>query len=337
MTLDALLRLLAERIEDAAGPDALAPLLARAASIPLDLTRLIGLETHLGAGGGADLLVMLAPADVLRRLREADGSLVERLGGGAELEALLAALASPGAPLHDRLGDAWLEYDVAAGNARSPSLFAGPATPADAGDVVVLLGGPRVPRAVERGLRRLAGSLGPHEIVQQVGVMLARPGAPVRCVLRSPAGGRPPGADGLVRAGWKGDPARLAGALERYGRLVRHHSLAVGFEQDGALSDAVGVELHFPALDDARAVLERLVEDELATAVAAERALAWHGHDLDPDGAACPSDLRAAVELIGGRTAAAIVRRVHHVKLGLVPGRPLAAKAYLGAALRLAG
>jgi hypothetical protein len=30
------------------------------------------------------------------------------------------------------------------------------------------------------------------------------------------------------------------------------------------------------------------------------------------------------------------VRRVHHVKLGIVPGRPLTAKAYLGASLRLA-
>jgi len=337
MTLDALLRLLAERIGEAAGPDALAPLLERAASIPLDLTRLVGLETRLGAGdGGADLLVMLVPPASLRRLRDADSALADRLGGGPELESLLDALTDSGAPLHDRLGDAWLEYDLADGNGRSPSLFAGPSTPGDAGDVLLVLGGSRVPPSVEQGLRRLAAGLGEGEIVQQVGVMLGRPAAPVRCVLRSPTGGRRPGAAELVRAGWSGDRDLLARALERYGQLVRHHSLAVGFEPDGSLSGAVGVELQLPSLHDARAVMAALVADGVATAASAERALAWHGHDLDPDFAACPSDIRAAVELTGHRSTAAVVRRVHHVKLGLVPGRPLTAKAYLGASLRLA-
>jgi hypothetical protein len=97
----------------------------------------------------------------------------------------------------------------------------------------------------------------------------------------------------------------------------------------------VGIELHLPRREDADDLLSVLCDDGLAEETTCRRLLAWHGHVVDDDGAGSPTAFHAALELTRGRVAPAIVRRIHHVKLTLAPDRPLSAKAYLGAHLRL--
>jgi hypothetical protein len=112
-------------------------------------------------------------------------------------------------------------------------------------------------------------------------------------------------------------------------------SLAAGFDKDGSLLPRVGVELQLPALSNAERVFEALTSDGLSDGPTCARLLGWHGHRIDHAGEASPAGFGALKALRRGRVIPAVVRRIHHVKLTLEPGRPVTAKAYLGARYKL--
>jgi hypothetical protein len=310
------------------GDAALAPLRARAESLPLDAFRLVGFELPLHAvGAGCDLLLALAPARPLRRQLT---HLIRGAGGGPELRRLLAALSDPGDDRFGTVFDAWLEYDVASGDPRRPSLFAAPAG-SNAPELARELGA--APAAAD-GLARFVAQLDADELVQQVGVMHGRGTAQLRCVVKSRG---LPAMAALGRVGWRGDIDALADTIGRYGTSLAERSLAVGVAADGTVLAPVGVELHLPGPDDAAALLHRLEADGLAASGTADRLLRWPGHALDHDGTGTPQAFVKLAGLTRGRVVGAVVRRIHHVKLSLAPGRALTAKAYLGAWLTLVG
>jgi hypothetical protein len=325
-TVGALLRFLEPHVSDCIGAGPAAAIRLRADRLPLAGFRLIGLELPLGASERpADLLLALAPRAALR-------ALTDPLGDGPALARLLTALTDAGHELFGRIGDAWLEYDVGSGDGRRPSLFAAPAEPSVAPRLGRLLG---ASSAAASGLERLVGALGAEDWVQQVGVMLGRAEPELRCVLRSDTGSVAPGRAALNRCSWPGDGAELDRVLADYGSLARLQSVAVGFEPDGGLSAAGAAELHFPFREGAERVLQRLEADGLAAPGTSSRLLAWDGHAVQRSGESFPERFQAITALTGGRARSAIVRRIHHVKLTVVPNRPLTAKAYLGAQLML--
>jgi hypothetical protein len=335
--LTALLGLLDTELAAAFGDEPWAALDDRARSLPLDLTRLVGFEVPLSTrGAGVDLLLQLAPAASLRRLLAGNPELAHTLGGGRELADLLSALVDVEHPLFARVGDAWLEYDTGSGSGATPSLFAGPGHSEAAPALAALLYGGRLPAALNGSVERLVRSLDPGDRIQQLGVMHGRAGAPLRFVLKAAGSTSGPHVQTIVRAGWRGSRADLDRLLARYAALAPMHSLAIGLERDGEVPPAVGVELHLPYREDAERLLAALCADGLADELCCEGLLAWHGHALDEAGAASPTAFWAVPDLTRGRYVPAIVRRVHHVKLTLAPGRPVRAKAYLGARARLA-
>jgi hypothetical protein len=334
--LTALLGFLDRELTTAFGDEPYATLERRARSLPLDLTRLVGFEVPLSPpGSGVDLLLQLAPAASLRRLLAGDPELALTLGGGRELADLLSALVDVEHPLFARVGDAWLEYDTGSGAAQSPSLFAGPGSSEAASALAALLCGGTLPAAVNGPVDRLVRTLGPNDRIQQLGVMDGRRDAPLRFVLKAAGNSSGPDVRALVRAGWRGLRAELDRVLARYAALVPMHSLAIGLERDGEVPAPVGIELHLPYREDAERLLSVLCADGLAGEIACERLLAWHGHALDEACAASPTAFWAVPDLTRGRYMPAVVRRLHHVKLSLAPGRPVGAKAYLGASIRL--
>jgi hypothetical protein len=300
---------------------------ARAQSLPLGPFRLLGLEIPLAEPAApVDLLLQLAPAVALRPVAAS-------LDGGNELASLLTVLTDPHHEHFGEVGDAWLEYDVGSGDGRRPSLFARPAKATLAMPAARIL---RANPAAEAGLERLVDALGNDDRVQQIGVMHGREQPELRCVLASGGTGAGFAVGALARVGWPGDLARVADVLLRYGPLGRLRSLGIGFEPQGDVSIAIGVELHVPGRADAERLLRRMEDDGLAAPGASSRLLAWHGHALDPAGEGTPAPFHALAALTRGKAVPAVIRRIHHVKLTLVPDRALAAKAYLGAALRLA-
>jgi hypothetical protein len=141
-TLDSLLAAVREQLVPCIGAGTFDALSARAAGIPLEATRLLGLEVPIGARHGpADLLLSLVSGRQLSLLRESNPDLARRLGGGAELESLLDALSDDAHPLFGRVADAWVEYDVGSGDPRIPSLFCHPREAADTKVAGRLLGG----------------------------------------------------------------------------------------------------------------------------------------------------------------------------------------------------
>jgi hypothetical protein len=158
----------------------------------------------------------------------------------------------------------------------------------------------------------------------------------LRFVLKAAGSTSGPHLQTIVRAGWRGGRADLERLLARYAALTPMHSLAIGLERDGAVAPAVGIELHLPYREDAERLFPALCADGLADESGCERLLTWHGHALDEGCAASPTAFWPVSDLTRGRYVPAIVRRIHHVKLTLAPGLPVAVKAYLGASVRLA-
>ncbi|MBV8988621.1 MAG: hypothetical protein JO372_08675 [Solirubrobacterales bacterium] len=325
-TVADLIRFLEPDISRCLGTAPTAAIRMRAQSLPLGPFRLLGLEIPLSVPAApVDLLLQLAPAVALR-------AVAASLSAGNELASLLAVLTHRHHEHFGEVGDAWLEYDIGSGDGRRPSLFAGPAKPTLAVAVARIL---HANPAAEAGLQRLVEALGNDDRVQQIGVMHGRRQPELRCVLTSSGTGAASAMRALARVGWPGDLAALADVLLQYGPLGSRQSVGIGFDSGGELSVAVGVELLVPGRPDAERLLRRMEDDGLAAPGATSRLLAWHGHALDPAGDGAPDAFRALSALTRGKAVPAVIRRIHHIKLTLAPDRTLAAKAYLGAALRL--
>lgn len=338
-----LLELLAGELPPALVPPAARDLLRSAAPFLAPVPRL-GIECRLGAAGG--------PVDVSQHLRAGeDGPVLLRAlaRGRADAAAPAAreawtriarfaeAWGAPGPLDSGRVVEAWLEYDLetACGAETVPSVFAGFNPDAvedgrgfaavlallapDAGEAAGALG-----RALEEA-RRLGGR--PHVVV---GAMLPR-GGEVRAVVRGlgPAGA----AAWLARIGWPGAADAVGDVLERFASRAAEAGIAIGFAP-GPLP-RLGIELLAGADGGGSrplaGLLDALVQDGTCTPAAAGALAEWRG-DLTPatHRAPWPQALVAASLLAPADRWGVLSRFVNHLKLGMEPGRPAQAKAYLG-------
>jgi hypothetical protein len=274
--------------------------------------------------------VSLSGARELSALRLRDGKLAESLGGGAALDALLCALSDAQHPMFDRLGHAWLEFDVGSGDPWPPSLFAGPRQASETVSVATLLAGGSLDRPLARRIEALVHELEPDGFIHQIGVMHGRANADIRLVM-APSREFGGALHAAARAGWAGPLRDAREVFERYGPLVIGSSLALAVGADGAFAAGAGVELHLQTSEATTRLVSALVRDRLADPRLAEPLLRWHGHADDLEGEVTPAGFKVARELTRGRARTTIVRRVHHVKLTVRPEAPPSAKAYLGA------
>ena len=296
-----------------------------------------GFECPLGDDApGLDFLHCLRRAEESRYLVEApfaDGAWgrLRRFG----------ALWREGADGLDRVPSCWLEFDLrgrAAAEVPPPSLFVNvPATGAAGYDAAVeracaALGVARS-AAMRDAMARTYEVLGPVSSACETGFWLSRPTAAVRMVFTR------------VRAS---SPDELAGLLARAGHpapsVVRRGpvaalwpasgSVAVGVDVTDGIAPGCAVEVYplppervLPAEFQAEAqrrLFGDLVAAGLCTGGKAARVTGWPGsvgYGEDPG-------LDARIQLRRG---------INHVKLGVGPGRPASAKAYLslsGVALR---
>ena len=188
---------------------------------------------------------------------------------------------------------------------------------------------PAVPRAaLERCLRALpAGATLAH-----LGVMLSRPGAPLRLVIHGVRSAAVAGC--LESIGWH-DPAGRFAALVASISPYADPVVMLDIDVADTVRPKVGVEFYVRREADNRqrweALLAFLTRRGLAGPAKAAAVLAWPGWTQEPDGSRTwPENLALGDLLLRGTGASAFWRNINHVKLGYQPGQEAEAKIYLG-------
>lgn len=316
---------------------------SQAGALPAATSSLCGVECRLGnPAPDADMLVRIGPAPeewaVLERWAVAgDGATWGRI---AEL---LRRRAAADSPLAAALRNMWLEWDLAAQPAGSadPSAFfgtdrlVGGATAAWAVEAVSLLRGAPVPAPMAGGLQGLVARLPPAARLFQIGVMCARPQAPLRVCL---IGMTPEAVPAVLAAvGWPGEIEAVSVALSRFAAAIHHVALDLDLDDTGRLARKLGLELYVGKDAGAGqrlvALIQALLDEGLCLPNKATGLLAWGGmthHRLFPG--LWPAGLptrRDGPEAVESST---FCRWLHHVKLVLQPGQATEAKAYLAIA-----
>lgn len=250
--------------------------------------------------------------------------------------------ADPASPLHRRVDNVWLEFDVApeALEVPAPSLFFAPLDKGAAESLAVttlalerLSGGPRSPE-LSRPLAACFEALPQGARVFQVGAMLARSTPAVRLCIDGLTPVRL--AEYLHRVGWEGSLEAWEHATGELSGLVDEVCLAIDVGQ--SVGPKLGLELYFargvqPAQEPRwRTLLERLVQRGLCTSAKCEAVLAWPGLSKESsEGETWPEGLRRTASFLGPRALSVFVRALHHIKVSYLSGRPLEAKVYLAA------
>jgi len=248
-----------------------------------------------------------------------------------------AAWADPGADLHHRVADLWLEFDVEADGATAgtgdppvPGLLFRPASPPDVQTAnpgsapsyawvweraLPLLSGGSLSPAVQDTLIACLTHLPAHTHAYQIGLMLGRRVDAVRlCLVGSPAVLLPY----LGAMGWTGSLAEveaIAAALQPY-----VDGILLDIDVGARLYPRIGLEgiyltRYLPCVDGRwQALLDHLVAQGLCSPPTRDVLLAYCGYNL-----AQPLHRRI------------YVRGLNHIKLVYQPGLPLAAKVYFGA------
>jgi hypothetical protein len=205
-----------------------------------------------------------------------------------------------------------LEYDLPfAGRDRAATFFGlVPDAPIDASSLEELVGLPAIFADAQNG----------DVMISHVGVMLSRPGAPVRLNVA----GRDPQAmlDYLERVG---APAPRA-LLEELAPLVNHFVCALDY--DGAIADRFGIECY--ALDRL-ALCECFVERGWCDRNALPLLRDWPCELPGPPPEGLPESVARVRWLAGPNARSRILRTVNHVKVVSDPGRGIQVKAYLAA------
>jgi hypothetical protein len=316
---------------------------APGAALPAAMTSLFGFECRLGeAEPAADFLVRTGAAPD-------EWPILERFvtGRGGEVWPCVADLlrqrAGPNSPLASALRNLWLEFDlVGRGDAAArPSIFFGTdrlirgADTAWAEAMLVTLSGNAVSAAKRGCFARLTQALPASARLFQVGVMGARPDAPLRvCAIGQELAEVP---SFLAAARWPGEIGRVEHCLARYAPFADHVALDFDVDDDGGLAPRIGIEL-YNAPDQnlaaqQRAMIERLRADDLCLPAKTNGLAAWGGitherrhRDL------WPPPLLARRAALGGNLGSTFCRWLHHVKITLEPQGPANAKAYLAIA-----
>lgn len=340
--------------------ESLAEIGAIARMLPNTVTSFFGFECRLGE---------LAPrADfLLSALPEPGGAILagtSSMGGlpndfyrhpvWSHLRDFCHKWTTPGSPLHDRIENIWLEFDVE-GEPQPvpvPSIFFGPMGgigphlrddsnfPTDEDlygwltrEGLASLLGRMVPPLVERGIFDCLNSLPAGARVFQVGAMLARPSDAVRLCIANMS---PHQIEAyLQRIRWPGSAAHLRPLLAFLGTVADFFALDIDVEE--TVRPKIGLECYSygfkqPAQEPRwQNLLDALVEQGLCVPAKRAALLAWPGFeraDASPD--LWPRNLLLASRLFGGRFSSVISRSLHHLKISYEPGRSLEAKAYVG-------
>jgi len=286
-------------------------LLETGAALPLSSGG--GIECHLDCPDRADLAVRYLGTELATA-----ASLLGTVTGAAELGQRWRA--APPSPAGARM--LWLEFDVQAGIAPVPSVFAGPGYPPagkpacvpDVAEWTAMIDAlwPAAPTEAAGRVSQLLRALPVEAWIGYLGVMRGRE-------LRATVSGMTPGDVPrlLQRLRWPGDPGILAGVLDIARRLCAR--LTLGLELTGGTGARIGVELGllgadgWPRLIDAVAGLLPLTDAAIAAL------LDWPGESAE--NADWPASLR--------RQAVRIVRRLNHLKFGFDGVAPAQVKAYL--------
>lgn len=321
-------------------PEALAPILSLAGGLaPCSSS---GFEIRLGEEAPvADFLVNVVPTD---------GSRAVMAGHHPELHPPDTLLESPvwrrvrdfcrtwedpGGPLHERIRDMWLEFDMAQFDARVPipGVFFGPVW--ESGDLldtvargVSLLRGPEgagVPPALARCLAPLPG----RPRMEQVGMMFSRPLDDLRLCIRDIP---PRGLGGYLRGiGWPGRSEEVDALVEDLLPFV--DGITLDIDVGEGVRPKIGLEciLLGGDLDKARwrRWLDHLVARGLCTPAKREGLVAWIGASSQREQLeAWPENLVRFTQSHPDRVSA-MSRKVNHLKFIHQPGQPLQVKAYL--------
>ena len=244
--------------------------------------------------------------------------------------------------LHESVSESWLEFDLSNVERKpkslpTPSVFVSfhpsrpELAPAAVQTILEMLVDEDRASLHQPMVERLHGECSGPARLSHVGVMLARPEPALRLhvseiPLRDLRGY-------LGRIGWCGD----VDEAESLGRLLLEFGdlLIACFDIVEDLTPRLGLECFFDHRQgvDPRwgALLSRLTELGLCVSEKADALLAWPGA-VTPLEASAPwpgdliaSSLQRSPDLLG-----LIERRLSHVKLALVPGVPVMAKAYFG-------
>jgi hypothetical protein len=360
-SLEQLLRPLAPSMPaELISAESLAEIGAIARVLPNTVTSFFGFECRLGeTAPRADFLlsVLPEPGGAILAGRSSLGDLPEgicRHPVWSRLRAFCSRWTTPGSPLHDRVENIWLEFDVEGSPlpVPVPSVFFGPrggigpplhddsVLPSDEApyrwltrEGLASLLGRMVPSHLERGIFDCLDALPAGARVFQVGAMLARPSDAVRLciakVSRDQIGAY------LHRVRWPGSADEIRSLLTFLGPFADFFVLDIDVEE--GVRPKIGLECYIygfkqPAQEPRwQDLLDALVEQGLCVPAKRDALLTWPGFeraDAAPD--LWPGNLLLASRLLGPRVSSALSRTLHHVKISHEPGRPLEAKAYLG-------
>lgn len=187
--------------------------------------------------------------------------------------------------------------------------------------------------AVQRGaIDRCVTALPSGATLAHIGVMLSRPGAPLRLVIHGVRSNEVAGC--LESSGWRdpaGQFAPLIAGIAPYADPV----VMLDIDVADAVRPKVGVEFYVRQEADNRerwqTLLEVLVDRGLAGPRKAAAILGWPGVTQEPDdGRAWPEALALGDLLLRGMGASAFWRNINHVKIAYQPGHEAEAKIYLG-------
>jgi hypothetical protein len=186
-------------------------------------------------------------------------------------------------------------------------------------------------RASARALDGCLRALPPGAIVEHLGVMLSRPGAPLRVVVN---GTQPAAIPGYLDAmGWRdatGQLSALVGGISPYADAVAMLDLDVA----DALGPKIGVEFYVRRENENRpgweALFASLQRVGLAGPAKTAAILEWPGRTQKTGGGTWPANLAPGDLLLRGAAASVFWRNINHVKLGYQPGQEPEVKAYLG-------
>jgi hypothetical protein len=243
------------------------------------------------------------------------------------------------------IDNAWLEFDIAPGapGPPVPSVFHGysrstiePATRsaqqlAATREALELLTGQPPKPEIWRMVTACFDALPPDGAIFQVGAMTARSTDAIRLCVELPD---PDTILPYLRAlNWPGEHSRLDALLSDLTALGA--TIRLNLDVTESVHLRLGLECYLesdsqPQRDRWAPLLRYVVREGIAQETKCTSLLAYPGHvDSHIDGELWPPGLRAATDLLGTAATSMFVRRIHHIKLVLGPGRAIEAKAYL--------
>ncbi|MDA8018369.1 MAG: hypothetical protein MPN21_13085 [Thermoanaerobaculia bacterium] len=301
-----------------------------------------GFECHLGSSR--------ADADFLVAVIEDDGSRAAWADGGAEVSAPEPlGKRSPWTvvgrfladwhhnPRLSPIRDSWLEFDLPEGfhGVPEPSLFFGysPGEPRNypelSLELIERLRGCHLSASQRDLLSRCFAELPEGGVIFQVGLLLARPGDDVRLCIRRLS--RVAILDYLEAIGWPGSRELLRLVLEELAAYVDGMNLDLSVST--TVRPAIGLEcvISDGSREKTRGLLGLLQRHGMCRRDKATVLFDWLGYSTEADDFDLwPAHLLKGSRSFGSEVMSTFARTLNHFKIGILPNRMVAAKAYLG-------